>query len=153
MCIYIKAFVFKPMSNQLNSLLGYNLSFTSSLNTFFLEMDGYFIDWTPRKISPSLSIVNLACCKFIALRENTLSHSSGCSLWEDQDFSLRERLRGSPVMPKILNFPLLLDVKGQLIFHFLMLKLSMIYYLKLCQLCKLWKPCKVTCHSCQIYET
>ena len=40
MCIYRKAFVFKPISNQLNILVGYNLSFTKFLNTSYFEMDG-----------------------------------------------------------------------------------------------------------------
>ena len=31
MCIYRNAFVFKPISNQLNILVGCNLSFTKSL--------------------------------------------------------------------------------------------------------------------------
>ena len=40
MCIYIEAFVFKPISTQLNILVGCNLSFTKSLNTSYLERDG-----------------------------------------------------------------------------------------------------------------
>ena len=39
-CIYRKAFVFTPTSNQLNVLVGCNLSFTKSLNTSYFEMDG-----------------------------------------------------------------------------------------------------------------
>ena len=39
-CNYRKAFVFKPNSNQLNMLVGYNFSFTRSLNTFYLKMEG-----------------------------------------------------------------------------------------------------------------
>ena len=33
-------FVFKPISNQLNIVVGCNLSFTRSLNASYLEMDG-----------------------------------------------------------------------------------------------------------------
>ena len=40
MCIYRKAFVFKPISNQLNILVGYNLSFIKFLSTSYFEMDG-----------------------------------------------------------------------------------------------------------------
>ena len=40
MSIYRKAFVFKPISNQLNVLAGCNLSFTKSLNTSYFEIDG-----------------------------------------------------------------------------------------------------------------
>ena len=40
MCIYSKAFVFKPISKQLNIPVGYNLSFTNSLNTSHFKMDG-----------------------------------------------------------------------------------------------------------------
>ena len=40
MCIYRKAFVFKPISNQLIILVGCNLSFTKSLKTSYFEMDG-----------------------------------------------------------------------------------------------------------------
>ena len=40
MCIYRKALVFKPISNQLNILVGCNLSFTKPLNTSYFEMDG-----------------------------------------------------------------------------------------------------------------
>ena len=39
MCIYRKAFVFKPISNQLHILVGWNLSFIKSLNTSYLKMD------------------------------------------------------------------------------------------------------------------
>ena len=39
MCIYRKAFVFKPVSNQLHILVGCNLSFTKSLNTSHIEME------------------------------------------------------------------------------------------------------------------
>ena len=39
MCIYSKALVFKPISKQLNILVGCNLSFTKSLNTPYFEMD------------------------------------------------------------------------------------------------------------------
>ena len=42
MCIYRKAFAFKPISNQFNILADCNLSFTKSLNNSYLEMDGYF---------------------------------------------------------------------------------------------------------------
>ena len=38
MCIYRKAFVFKPISKQLNILVGCNLSFTKSLNTSYFAM-------------------------------------------------------------------------------------------------------------------
>ena len=40
MCIYSKAFVFIPISKQLNILVGYNFSFTNSLNNSYFEMDG-----------------------------------------------------------------------------------------------------------------
>ena len=40
MCIYGKKIVFKPISNQLNILVGCNLSFTQSLNTLYLEVNG-----------------------------------------------------------------------------------------------------------------
>ena len=40
MCIYRKAVVFKPISNQLNILVGFNSSFTKSLNTSNFEIDG-----------------------------------------------------------------------------------------------------------------
>ena len=40
MCIYSKAFVFKPISKQLNILVGRNLSFIDSLNDSYFEMDG-----------------------------------------------------------------------------------------------------------------
>ena len=40
MCIYRKVFVFKPITNQLNILVGCNLSFTKSLNSSYFEMGG-----------------------------------------------------------------------------------------------------------------
>ena len=40
MFIYIKVFVCKPIINQLNVLVGCNLSFTKSLNIFYFEIDG-----------------------------------------------------------------------------------------------------------------
>ena len=40
MCIYCQAFVFKPISKQLNIFVGCNLSFTKFLNNFYFEMDG-----------------------------------------------------------------------------------------------------------------
>ena len=40
MCVYRKVFVFKSISNQLNIHVGYNLSFTKSLNTSSFEMTG-----------------------------------------------------------------------------------------------------------------
>ena len=55
MCIYRKAFVFKHISNQLNILVGCDLSFTKSLNTSYFEMAGWsYVDWTPSKILPLL---------------------------------------------------------------------------------------------------
>ena len=39
LCNYRRLFVFKPVSNQLNIFVGYNLSFSKSLNAFCLEMD------------------------------------------------------------------------------------------------------------------
>ena len=39
-CNYREEFVFKPISNQLNILVGCNLRFTGSLNTFYLEIGG-----------------------------------------------------------------------------------------------------------------
>ena len=68
-------------------------------------------------------ILNLICCKFVALKENAFSlfskslqqtdqvHSSKYSLQRNQDFSLREGLGGdSHLMPKILNLLLQFDV-------------------------------------------
>ena len=40
MCNYKEEFVLKPISNQLNILVGCNLSFIGSLNASYLEMDG-----------------------------------------------------------------------------------------------------------------
>ena len=40
MCIYRKAFVLKPISNQLNIVEGCNLIFTMFLNASYFEMDG-----------------------------------------------------------------------------------------------------------------
>ena len=42
MCIYRarKVFVFKPISKQLNIIVGCNLSFTKSLDTSYFEMNG-----------------------------------------------------------------------------------------------------------------
>ena len=40
MCIFRKAFVFEPISNQLNILVGCKLGLTNSLNTSYFEMDG-----------------------------------------------------------------------------------------------------------------
>ena len=40
LCNYREAFVFKPISNQLDILAGCNVSFTRWLNASFLEMDG-----------------------------------------------------------------------------------------------------------------
>ena len=40
LCNYREEIVFKPISNQLNILVGCNLSFTGSLNTFYLEIGG-----------------------------------------------------------------------------------------------------------------
>ena len=40
MCIYRKVFVFKPITNQLNILVGCNLSFTKFLNSSYFEMGG-----------------------------------------------------------------------------------------------------------------
>ena len=40
LCNYREEFVFKPISNQLNILVGSNLSFTRSLNAFYLETGG-----------------------------------------------------------------------------------------------------------------
>ena len=40
LCSYRKAFVFKPISNQLNIIVGWNLSFTMSLNASYLQMYG-----------------------------------------------------------------------------------------------------------------
>ena len=55
MCIHGKAFIFKPISNQLNILVGYKLSFTKSLNAPCFQMDGWFYaDWTTSKILPPL---------------------------------------------------------------------------------------------------
>ena len=39
LCNYREEFVFKPISNQLNILVGCNLSFTRSLKAFCLKMD------------------------------------------------------------------------------------------------------------------
>ena len=40
MCICSKAFVFKSISSQLDILVGCNLSFTKSLSTAYIEMNG-----------------------------------------------------------------------------------------------------------------
>ena len=40
LCNYREEFVFKPISNQFNIVVGCNLSFTRSLNASYLEMDG-----------------------------------------------------------------------------------------------------------------
>ena len=40
MRIYRKEFEFKPFSNHLFILVGWNLSFTNSLHTSYFEMDG-----------------------------------------------------------------------------------------------------------------
>ena len=40
LCNYREEFVFKPISNQLKILVACNLSFSSSLNVSYLEMDG-----------------------------------------------------------------------------------------------------------------
>ena len=37
---YREDFIFKPISNQLNTLVGCNLGFTKSLNVSYLKMDG-----------------------------------------------------------------------------------------------------------------
>ena len=42
MCIYRKEFAFKPVINQLNILVGWNLSFTESLNTSYFD-NGWII--------------------------------------------------------------------------------------------------------------
>ena len=39
LCNYREEFVCKPISNQLNILVGCNLSFTWSVNVYYLEMD------------------------------------------------------------------------------------------------------------------
>ena len=55
MCICSKAFVFKSISSQLDILVGCNLSFTKSLSTAYIEMNGLCcVDWTPSKILPPL---------------------------------------------------------------------------------------------------
>ena len=41
MCNHKEKFVFKPISNQLNTLVGFNLSFTWLLNASYLKKDGY----------------------------------------------------------------------------------------------------------------
>ena len=40
LCNYRKVFVFEPISNQLDILVGWNLSFARCLNPSYLEMDG-----------------------------------------------------------------------------------------------------------------
>ena len=45
-----KYFFFKPISNQLNILLGCTLSLTRYFNASYLEIDGLSsVDWTPSK--------------------------------------------------------------------------------------------------------
>ena len=72
-----------------------------------------------QRICNCFFIFNLTCCKFVALKENTLTHSfqnhyskqtkhsSEFSLSSDQDVTLRERIRGSGPLckAKSLNFP------------------------------------------------
>ena len=57
-------------------------------------------------------IFNLTCCKFVALKENTLTHffQNQFSLWGDQDVTLRESIWAPPSKTKSLNFPLLLGI-------------------------------------------
>ena len=43
MCIYRKAFAFKPICNQLNILVDCNLSFTKSLNTSYFKVNGQIL--------------------------------------------------------------------------------------------------------------
>ena len=40
LCSYREEFVFKPIISQSNILVDWNFSFTRSLNTSYLEMDG-----------------------------------------------------------------------------------------------------------------
>ena len=55
MFIYSKSFLVKHISKQLNIFVGYNLTFTKSLNTSYLEMEGEsYVDWTPSKILPPI---------------------------------------------------------------------------------------------------
>ena len=64
LCNYREEFVFKPISNQLNILVGCNLNgwiIFSRLNTI-KEFVLFFI-------------FKLKCCKFVALKENTLTLS------------------------------------------------------------------------------
>ena len=39
MCICKKSFVFKPISNELNIIVDWNVSFNKSLNISYFEMD------------------------------------------------------------------------------------------------------------------
>ena len=109
LCIYRKAFVFKPISTQLKVYVECNLSFVWSLNTSYLEMDGQSsVDWTPSKtlppLFPSLTLhgLNLLLWKkiltLILFKIITVSRPST---------PLRVFLTG---VPKILNPSLLLDV-------------------------------------------
>ena len=67
-------FVIKPISKQLNILVGCNLSFTKALNTSYLEwMDNLTKIKHHQRFCYLFSIFNLTCCKFVALKENNLS--------------------------------------------------------------------------------
>ena len=68
MGFYRKELVFKPIINQLNIVIGFNLYFTRFLNTSYPEMEG-------KRICHLFSIFNLTCCNFVTLKEYTFSNS------------------------------------------------------------------------------
>ena len=122
MSVYRKVFVFKRTINQLNILLGSNLSFNRSLSISHLENDGkYSVDWPPL-FHCFFLVFNLTCCKIVALKENTLSHflkiitvSRPSTLLRVfhmgyHNFPPGEELGWSPFTCKILNFLLLWHV-------------------------------------------
>ena len=76
MCIYREAFVFKSISNQLNILLGCNLSSTKSLNTCDFEVDKQILRRlnTIKDCATSFPSLNLHAVNLL-LWKKILSHS------------------------------------------------------------------------------
>ena len=59
-------FLFKPISNQLNILVGCNLSFSRSLNAFYLELDkSSSVDLMPSKNLPPLFHLKDMCSPYV----------------------------------------------------------------------------------------
>ena len=110
MCIYRKEFAFKPVINQLNILVGWNLSFTESLNTSYFD-NGWIIlrilntikDFATSFPFLTLNAVNLLLWKKILSHSfqnhysNQTKHSPTGVLHGGggQDLQLREVLRRS----------------------------------------------------------